>query len=96
MPISPRAGTLPDQSLLVDVPLLVSEYYTRLPDPKERAERVAFGTSGHRGSSLNGAFNERHILAITQAIVEYRRSRGIDGPLFLGIDTHALSRSALG
>ena len=96
MPISPRAGTLPDQSLLVDVPLLVSEYYTRVPDPAERAERVAFGTSGHRGSSINGAFNERHILAITQAIVEYRRSRGIDGPLFLGIDTHALSRPALG
>ena len=96
MSISPRAGTLPDQSLLVDVPLLVSEYYTRSPDPNQRAERVAFGTSGHRGSSLNGAFNERHILAITQAIVEYRRSRGIDGPLFLGIDTHALSRSALG
>ena len=96
MSISPRAGTLPDQSLLVDVPLLVSEYYTRTPDPKERAERVSFGTSGHRGSSLSGAFNERHILAITQAIVEYRRSEGIDGPLFLGIDTHALSRSALG
>jgi phosphoglucomutase len=96
MPISPRAGTLPDQSLLVDVPLLVSEYYTRTPAPKERAERVSFGTSGHRGSSLDGAFNERHILAITQAIVEYRRSQGIDGPLFLGIDTHALSRSALG
>ena len=96
MPISPRAGTLPDQSLLVDVPLLVSEYYTRIPDPHERAERVSFGTSGHRGSSLDGAFNERHILAISHAIVEYRRSQGIDGPLYLGIDTHALSRSALG
>jgi phosphoglucomutase len=96
MPISPRAGTLPDQSLLVDVPLLVSEYYTRIPDPNKRTERVSFGTSGHRGSSLDGAFNERHILAITQAIVEFRRSQGIDGPLFLGIDTHALSRSALG
>ena len=96
MPISPRAGTLPDQSLLVDVPLLVSEYYTRIPDPGQRAERVSFGTSGHRGSSLNGAFNERHILAITQAIVEYRRSQGIDGPVFLGIDTHGLSRPALG
>jgi len=96
MTISPRAGTLPDQSLLVDVPLLVSEYYTRIPDPSQRAERVSFGTSGHRGSSLNGAFNERHILAITQAIVEYRRSQGIDGPVFLGIDTHGLSRPALG
>src|SRR6476661_10170680 len=96
MPINPRAGTLPDQSMLVDVPLLVSEYYTRTPDPSHRAERVAFGTSGHRGSSLNGAFNERHILAITQAIVEFRRGQGIDGPLFIGIDTHALSRPALG
>jgi phosphoglucomutase len=96
MTISPRAGTRPDQSMLVDVPLLVSEYYTRTPDPHERAERVSFGTSGHRGSSLDGAFNERHILAITQAIVEYRHSRGIDGPLFIGIDTHALSRPALG
>src|SRR6476659_8716887 len=89
MPINPRAGTLPDQSMLVDVPLLVSEYYTRTPEPSQRAERVAFGTSGHRGSSLNGAFNERHILAITQAIVEFRRGQGIDGPLFIRIDTHA-------
>jgi len=96
MPINTRAGTLPDQSMLVDVPLLVSEYYTRTPDLSQRAERVAFGTSGHRGSSLNGAFNERHILAITQAIVEFRRGQGIDGPLFIGIDTHALSRPALG
>ena len=96
MPTNPRAGTLPKQSDLVDVPLLVSEYYTRSPDPNERAERVAFGTSGHRGSSLNGAFNQRHIFAITQAIVEYRQAQGIDGPIFLGIDTHALSRSALG
>jgi phosphoglucomutase len=94
MSISPRAGTLPTQSDLVDVPLLVAEYYTRTPDPTQRAERVAFGTSGHRGSSLHGSFNEQHILAITQAIVEYRRGQGIDGPLFLGIDTHALSRPA--
>ena len=96
MPISPRAGTLPKQSDLVDVPVLVSEYYTRIPDPTRRAERVAFGTSGHRGSSLHGSFNEQHILAITQAIVEYRQGQGIDGPLFLGIDTHALSRPAQG
>jgi phosphoglucomutase len=94
MPISPRAGTLPHQSDLVDVPFLVAEYFTRVPDPSRRGERVAFGTSGHRGSSLHGSFNEQHILAITQAIVEYRRSRNIDGPLFLGIDTHALSRPA--
>jgi phosphoglucomutase len=96
MPISPRAGTLPYQSDLVDVPLLVAEYYTRVPDPSRRTERVAFGTSGHRGSSLDGSFNEQHILAITQAIVEYRRSCSIDGPLFIGIDTHALSRPAQG
>jgi phosphoglucomutase len=94
MSIDPRAGTLPRQSDLVDVPLLVAEYYTREPDPAQRSQRVAFGTSGHRGSSLHGSFNERHILAITQAIVEYRRAQGIDGPLFLGIDTHALSRPA--
>ncbi len=94
MPIDPRAGTLPQQSDLVDVPLLVSEYYTRAPDPTQRSERVAFGTSGHRGSSLRGSFNEWHILAITQAIVEFRASNGIDGPLFIGIDTHALSRPA--
>ena len=96
MPINPRAGTLPRQSDLVDVPLLVAEYYTRTPDPNVRSQRVSFGTSGHRGSSLHGSFNERHILAITQAIVEYRRAQGIDGPLFLGIDTHALSRPAQG
>lgn len=96
MAINPRAGTLPDQSMLVDVPLLVSEYYTRTPDPSRLSERVAFGTSGHRGSSFDGAFNEHHILAITQAIVEYRRSKGFDGPLFIGIDTHALSRPAAG
>ena len=96
MSINPRAGTPATQSDLVDVPFLVAEYYTRTPDPSQRAERVSFGTSGHRGSSLDGSFNEFHILAITQAIVEYRRSQGIDGPIFLGIDTHALSRPALG
>jgi phosphoglucomutase len=80
--------------MLVDVPRLMTAYYTRHPDVTQPAERVAFGTSGHRGSAFDGAFNEDHILAITQAICEYRRGQGIDGPLFLGIDTHALSASA--
>ncbi len=95
MTVDPRAGQPATQSMLANVPRLVAEYYTRHPDPAERDERVSFGTSGHRGSSLRGAFNEEHILAITQAICEYRRGQGIDGPLFLGIDTHALSEPAL-
>ena len=82
------------RSELVNVPRLVSAFFTTLPDPDVAAQRVAFGTSGHRGSALNGAFNEAHILAITQAIVAYRRQHGIDGPLFLGVDTHALSEPA--
>lgn len=94
MTIDPRAGKPPDQSMLANVARLVSEYYTRAPDPSVAAERVRFGTSGHRGSSRDGAFNERHIVAITQAICEHRRSHRIDGPVFLGIDTHALSESA--
>jgi acyl-coenzyme A synthetase/AMP-(fatty) acid ligase len=81
--------------MLANVPRLVTEYFTRRPDPSVRDERVSFGTSGHRGTSLRGAFNEHHILAITQAIVEYRRGQGYDGPVFLGIDTHALSEPAL-
>jgi phosphoglucomutase len=96
MHVDPRAGRPPEQSMLVNVPRLVSEYYTRRPDPSAREQRVSFGTSGHRGSSFNGAFNERHILAITQAICEYRKRQGIDGPLYMGIDTHALSESAFG
>jgi phosphoglucomutase len=96
MSIDPRAGKPATQSMLANIPLLVSEYFTRTPDPQVRGERVAFGTSGHRGSSFDGAFNEQHILAITQAIVEHRRHQGIDGPIFLGIDTHALSESAVG
>ncbi|HET9010209.1 MAG TPA: phosphoglucomutase (alpha-D-glucose-1,6-bisphosphate-dependent) [Gemmatimonadaceae bacterium] len=95
MSVDPRAGQPATQSMLANVPRLVAEYYTRRPDPAAREERVAFGTSGHRGSSLRGAFNEDHILAIAQAIHEYRRGQGIDGPLFLGIDTHALSEPAL-
>ncbi|HMK72805.1 MAG TPA: phosphoglucomutase (alpha-D-glucose-1,6-bisphosphate-dependent) [Myxococcaceae bacterium] len=93
--ISPLAGKPPPPSLLVDVPRLVTAYYTGHPDRSVPSQRVAFGTSGHRGSSLDDAFNEAHILAITQAICLYRRRAGIDGPLFLGIDTHALSEPAL-
>jgi phosphoglucomutase len=96
MTVDPRAGKLPEQGMLANIPRLVSAYYTQHPDPARREERVAFGTSGHRGSSLNGAFTESHILAVTQAICQYRREQGIDGPVFVGIDTHALSESAFG
>src|SRR5665213_6191 len=92
--ISPLAGKPAPRSLLVDVPRLVSAYYTGIPDPTVAAQRVAFGTSGHRGSSLDNSFNEAHVLAITEAICRYRKEQGIDGPLFLGIDTHALSQPA--
>ena len=92
--ISPLAGKPAPRSLLVDVPRLVTAYYTGAPDPSVPAQRVAFGTSGHRGSSFELSFNERHVLAITQAICQYRRSQHITGPLFLGIDTHALSEPA--
>jgi len=94
MNISPLAGLPAPASLLVDVPKLIAAYYTTAPEPGIAAQRVAFGTSGHRGTSLNGSFNEAHILAITQAIVQYRRERGVTGPLFIGIDTHALSYPA--
>jgi phosphoglucomutase len=94
MTTSPRAGTAADSSMLVNVPRLVTAYFAQRPDPAVAAQRVAFGTSGHRGSAFASAFNEAHILAITQAICDYRASQGIDGPLFLGIDTHALSESA--
>jgi phosphoglucomutase len=77
--------------MLVDVPMLVTAYFSGVPDPSVPAQRVAFGTSGHRGTAFNGSFNEGHILAITQAICLYRKEQGTDGPLFLGIDTHALS-----
>jgi phosphoglucomutase len=92
--INPRAGQLPKPSDLVDVPKLIAAYYEDRPDPNVPEQRVAFGTSGHRGSSFDRSFNEWHILAITQAICLYRRQQKIDGPLFLGIDTHALSRPA--
>ncbi|AGT92041.1 phosphoglucomutase [Rhodococcus erythropolis CCM2595] len=89
-----RAGQVALPEDLIDVPHLVTAYYTRIPDPENPMQQVLFGTSGHRGSSLDAAFNEAHILATTQAIVEYRASQGIDGPLFIGRDTHALSEPA--
>jgi phosphoglucomutase len=92
--IDPKAGTPADEGTLVDVPKLVTAYYTGRPDPGIPEHRVAFGTSGHRGSSLRESFNEAHILAVTQAICEYRAAAGTDGPLFLGRDTHALSEPA--
>ncbi|HET9802839.1 MAG TPA: phosphoglucomutase (alpha-D-glucose-1,6-bisphosphate-dependent) [Candidatus Acidoferrum sp.] len=92
--ISPLAGKPAPDSLLADIPKLVSTYYTEVPDPAIQSQRVSFGTSGHRGSSLDCAFNETHIQAISQAIVLYRRRARIDGPLFIGIDTHALSEPA--
>ncbi|MFZ1505302.1 MAG: phosphoglucomutase (alpha-D-glucose-1,6-bisphosphate-dependent) [Anaerolineae bacterium] len=89
------AGKPAPPEILVNVPRLISAYYTGEPDPANPAQRVAFGTSGHRGSSLKGSFNESHILAISQAICEYRRAQGITGPLFIGMDSHALSEPAL-
>jgi len=94
MNVSPMAGKPAEPSILVDLPRLVTAYYTGQPDPSVPAQRVAFGTSGHRGSSFDNAFNEAHILAITQAICEYRKQQSIDGPLYIGIDTHALSEPA--
>ena len=94
MKISPLAGKPAIPSMLVNVPRLVTAYYTEVPDPSVPAQRVAFGTSGHRGSAFDKTFNERHMLAITQAICQYRKQKGIDGPLYLGIDTHALSEPA--
>ncbi|EUA33815.1 phosphoglucomutase/phosphomannomutase, alpha/beta/alpha domain I family protein [Mycobacterium xenopi 3993] len=90
----PRAGQPAQPEDLVDLPHLVTAYYVNEPDPDDVAQQVVFGTSGHRGSALDGAFNEAHILAITQAIVEYRAAQGTTGPLFLGRDTHALSEPA--
>ena len=92
--ISPLAGKPASATALVDVARLVTAYYTGIPDVAVAAQRVAFGTSGHRGSSFDLSFNEHHVLAITQAICRYRLKQGIDGPLYLGIDTHALSKPA--
>src|SRR6266481_6708648 len=92
--LSPLAGKPAPQSLLVDLGRLEREYYQRKPDLADPSQLVSFGTSGHRGSSLRGSFNEAHIAAITQAICEYRRAQGIDGPLYMGKDTHGLSEPA--
>ncbi len=94
MSVHPLAGQPASQAPPANIPRLVSAYYTGRPDPAVRSQRVAFGTSGHRGSSVNNAFNEAHILATTEAIFRYRKSQGVTGPLFLGIDTHALSEPA--
>src|SRR5678815_2828180 len=94
MPISPLAGKLAPKELLIDPSRLEREYYERRPDLEDRNQLVSFGTSGHRGSPLQGTFTEAHILAITQAICDYRSSQGYDGPLYMGKDTHAVSAPA--
>ncbi|MCW5198214.1 phosphoglucomutase, alpha-D-glucose phosphate-specific, partial [Desulfobulbus sp. F3] len=91
MSTHPLAGKPAPQSILVNVPELISAYFTLKPDLSQSAERVSFGTSGHRGSALKRSFNEAHILAVTQAVCDYRREAGISGPLFMGMDTHPLS-----
>ncbi|MDK2012511.1 MULTISPECIES: phosphoglucomutase (alpha-D-glucose-1,6-bisphosphate-dependent) [unclassified Deinococcus] len=94
MTLSPLAGKRAPQSLLTNIPRLVAHYYETRPDPRDPLQRVAFGTSGHRGTSISGSFNESHILAVTQAVAEHRAAAGIRGPLFMGLDTHALSEPA--
>src|SRR5262249_39697841 len=93
--LSPLAGKRVEHDKLVDVPKLITAYYTEKPDVTVAEEKVAFGTSGHRGSSFKNSFNEDHILATTQAICDYRKKNAINGPLYLGIDTHALSEPAM-
>lgn len=94
MPISPYAGKTLPKEMLTDIPKLLEAYYKESPDPAIAAQKISFGTSGHRGSSFARSFNENHILAVTQAICLYRKAAGIDGPLFMGMDTHALSMPA--
>jgi phosphoglucomutase len=94
MGLNPLAGQPAPASILINIPRLITAYYTEKPDPAVCEQRVAFGTSGHRGSAFKRSFNEAHILAITQAICDYRRAQGITGPLYLGMDTHALSEPA--
>jgi phosphoglucomutase len=95
MSVHPLAGKVAPHEILINVPRLISAYYTRQPDPDNPAQKVTFGTSGHRGTSLNNSFNETHILAISQAIAELRKSQDITGPLYIGMDTHALSEPAI-
>jgi len=94
MSIHPLAGKTASKEQLINIPKLITDYFTVEPDPSKREQRTSFGTSGHRGSSFNGSFNEQHILAITQAICDYREKEGINGPIFVGIDSHALSTPA--
>src|SRR5215467_10433170 len=94
MTISPLAGKPAPKEMLVDLTRLEREYYERRPDLDDPGQQVSFGTSGHRGSPFHGSFTEAHILAITQAICDYRRAQGTDGPLYMGKDTHALSGPA--
>ena len=94
MSVHPGAGKLPHHSFLPDIPALIAAYYTEFPDPNMPSQRIAFGTSGHRGSSLTRSFNEEHIYAVTQAVCDLRRENSVTGPLFLGRDTHALSEPA--
>lgn len=96
MSIHKQAGLKPTRDMLVNVPRLMQAYYTRRPDPGQAGHAIAFGTSGHRGSSLKHSFNQDHILAVTQAICEHRSAKGVNGPLFMGKDTHALSEAAFG
>ncbi|MEA2047408.1 MAG: phosphoglucomutase (alpha-D-glucose-1,6-bisphosphate-dependent) [Campylobacterota bacterium] len=94
MSLHPYAGKLAPKSMLINVPQIISSYYTEIPDSQNAAQRVSFGTSGHRGSSLLKSFNEMHILAVTQAVCDYRKEAAIEGKLFIGMDTHALSYPA--
>lgn len=94
MKVSPMVGKPTEASMLVNIPRLVTAYFTGVPDPAVPGERIAFGTSGHRGSSIDKSFNERHLLAVTQDICLYRAQQKINGSLFLGIDGHALSEPA--
>src|SRR5215210_6195899 len=94
MSAHPRAGQPPDPSSLIDVDALIAAYHDERPDPSEAAQRVSFGTSGHRGSATERTFNEAHVLAISEAVCRHREAQGVDGPLFLGRDTHALSEPA--
>lgn len=94
MSLHPKAGTPAPKNVLANIPKLVAHYYQIKPDPAQAQQRVSFGTSGHRGNSLNGSFNELHILAISQAVANYRKKAGITGPLYMGLDTHALSEPA--
>jgi len=95
MSIHPLAGKPAPLESLTNIPRLISAYYTQHPEPGNPAQAVAFGTSGHRGTSLDGSFNDDHVAAISQAIYEYRRGEGITGPLFMGMDSHGLSEPAL-